>query len=396
MKKKVLVTVPRIPYPIDSGGRYATYETIKILSKHYDVYLIIINDNPVDQQHEAEMKKFSIEFYSFTFPKYKFYINSLKSFINGDPLQVNYFYFHEVQLKINKLLPTVDFCYIFMNRTAKYFFDTDKPVVFNGIDSMYLNYKKSVTNTKSVIWKIIYKFEIQRLFIFEKKCVEKFSLSMFVNKEEGEFWKKYGNSWGIPFGIENELIEYSKESSDYKNNIIFLGRMDYPPNIDAVEWFCENCLNKINPEIKLLIVGAYPPARVRKLESVFPNIKVTGFIDDPYLILKSSLCVIAPMQTGGGLQTKILMAMAVAGIVLSTSLSMAAIPNANNNVHLLIEDDSEGFIEKINTLHNNPELYNHIRINAREYIKNNFSWITIEDIMIEKINLYTFKNSIKK
>ena len=387
-KKKVLVTIPRIPYPINSGGRYATYETLKILDKYFDVYLIIINDEIKVMEYENEIKKYTVEYFSFSYPKYKFYLNALKSFFNGKPLQVNYFYFKDVQLKIDEILHKVDFCYLFMNRTGDYFFKTDKPVIFNAIDSMYLNYTKSIEKSKSIFWKIIYRFEVKKLFLFEKKCVERFKLSLFVNNEEANFWKCYGNVLGLPFGIEEKLLEYSEESEDYQNNIAFLGRMDYPPNIDAVEWFCKNCLNKLDEGIQLSVIGGFPTANIKKLEILHSNVKILGFVDDPFIILKSSLCVIAPMQTGGGLQTKILMAMAVGGIVIVSPLCMSAIFGAENNVHLIVEDNPSKIIEIINDIRVNNYKYIHIKKNAQKFILENFSWSIIEKMMIENIDLY--------
>lgn len=390
-KKKVLVIIPRIPYPINSGGRYATYETLKILAKHFDVSLVVINDEPVTEEQCAAIKPYTVDFFVFTYSKYQCYLNVLGALFRKTPLQVSYFYYSEVQSKVDELLAKVDFCYTFTSRTAEYVINSNKPVAFNAIDSMYLNYKKSVDNTKSFFWKIIYQLEIKRLFSFEKNCVEKFKLSLFVNKQEGEYWKEYGNSWVIPFGIENEILEYNNVSDEFTEDIVFLGRMDYQPNIDAVQWFSDNCLSLLNPNIKLLVVGGFPTTTIKKLEEVHSNVVVKGFVDDPYVMLKSSLCVIAPMQTGGGLQTKILMSMAVGSIVLSSTLSIQAI-GAKNREHLIVEDDAEKFAKLINDIYENRDSYQYLKNNARDFISENFSWSLIEKMMIEKINLYILNN----
>ncbi len=45
MKKRGLVTIPRLPFPLNSGGKIAIYDTIKSLSKKYELVIIIIYDN---------------------------------------------------------------------------------------------------------------------------------------------------------------------------------------------------------------------------------------------------------------------------------------------------------------------------------------------------------------
>lgn len=391
-KKKVLVIVPRMPYPLDGGGKYFTYETLKILNKNYSVYLVVINDAPISIAQNTAMEKVSKKYYGFTFPKWRFYFNVIKGFFKNESLQASYFYFDAVQKKVNTLLAEVDFCYLFINRTAKYCFDTEKPVVFNAIDSIYLSYSNSLNNTQSFFWNFIYKIEIKRLFKIEKHCVENFSCSFFVNVKEADFWKKYGNSFPISFGVDQYLFYYEKKSDEYKNVVAFFGRMDYQPNIDAVKWFCKNVLDKLDPALEFWIIGAEPIDEVRKLADLYPRVKVTGFVDDPYIIIRSAVCTVAPMQTGGGVQTKMLMAMAVESVVISSSLPMAGLSQAENGKHLIVEDNADLFAGRVNDIYVNPHLYTEMRQNARKLMKEKFNWEIVEENTIMYIKKYALKS----
>ena len=58
-KKKVLVIVPRVPYPQDGGGKNQIFVTLAILHKHYEVRLIIVDDSPITDDQKEAMKKIS-------------------------------------------------------------------------------------------------------------------------------------------------------------------------------------------------------------------------------------------------------------------------------------------------------------------------------------------------
>ena len=166
-RAKILITIPRMPFPLNSGGRIAIYDTLKILSKKYKLTLVIIDDNSNNIIHLKEMNKFTDEVYFFTKSKFKFYINSLFGLISGKPLQVGYFYFNEVQKVVNDLSLNHDLFLSFMIRTSLYGIGLNINKIHYAIDSMYLNYKNSQSNTTSILWKLIYKIELPLLFEIE-------------------------------------------------------------------------------------------------------------------------------------------------------------------------------------------------------------------------------------
>jgi glycosyltransferase involved in cell wall biosynthesis len=177
----------------------------------------------------------------------------------------------------------------------------------------------------------------------------------------------------------------------YKNHIAFFGKMDYQPNIDAVLWFVENVLPYLNKTLKFIVVGAYPAKVIQDLSKNFQNVKVTGFVEDPYLILKSSLCVVAPMQTGAGIQTKILECMALGTINIVSSLAAKPI-GAEHGKHFLVCDDPKEMANVINNIYKNPKNFEYLKIGAREFIKNNFTWGIYEKKLLNVIDNLLNKN----
>jgi glycosyltransferase involved in cell wall biosynthesis len=385
-RPKILITVPRMPYPLNSGGRIAIYDSLKILSIKYDLTLIIIDDNICNNIYISELKKFADEIYFFGKSKFKCYINSIIGLFNKRPLQVGYFYFNDVQKLINNIYKKHDLFFSFMIRTSIYGINLDINKIHYSIDSMYLNYLKSSKKTNSLFWKLIYKIELPLLKKIEIECIKVFNATTFVNRDESKYWETYGNTHTLPHGVDDSIFYYNKYNSDFKNSISFIGRMDYQPNIDAVIWFTKNVLPKLNRNIVFNIIGGFAPNDILNLKS--EKIKLLGFLEDPYIVLSSGLCTVAPMQTGGGLQTKILIAMAVESLVITTSLASNPIDGAENNCNILIEDDPEKMAVIINDIFDNSINYKGIKTAAKKLVINNYSLKVIESKLYNIVDKY--------
>ena len=383
--KKILMLTSRLPYPPVGGDKLKSYNLLKILSKYYDVHLVTITDEILDLETEKELIKFTSKVKIFTKSKYKFYLSALKFLFNKLPIQVNYYYFDDVKNYIDEISKDMDFAICTLVRTSEYLKDFQQAKYLDMVDSIGLNYQRSRENVKSFFWKSIYKVETDRLLSYEKKSIAEFDNTFFVNKFETEYWSQFGKTTWIPNGVDEKLLSYSKKNNKYKNCIAFFGKMDYQPNIDAVIWFVNNVFKNINKNIKFIIVGTKPTHKLLELTKLHENIEVTGFINDPYEILNSSMLVVAPMQTGGGIQNKILEAMALGTINIVSSLGAKPIVGANHNEHLLISDNPHEIVELVNDVYDNPTKYDFIKENSKKIIEEVYTWTNYEKKLFQMI-----------
>ncbi len=101
---------------------------------------------------------------------------------------------------------------------------------------------------------------------------------------------------------------------------MFTGRMDYRPNIDAVQWFAREVLPVLRQRAanaRFWIVGAAPTGEVRALAGL-PGVHVTGRVPDTRPYLAAADVVVAPLRIARGIQNKLLEAMAMARPVVAT------------------------------------------------------------------------------
>ena len=127
----------------------------------------------------------------------------------------------------------------------------------------------------------------------------------------------------IANGVDTNGFKFLSESSIKKTiDLIFVGNMGYYPNIQAMEFFIQKIyprVKKFQKDIKVYIVGTNPK-RVIKSMANNENVFVTGFVDDVKKYLYRSKIFIAPVQSGSGIQNKILEAMSCGVPVITTSI----------------------------------------------------------------------------
>lgn len=126
--------------------------------------------------------------------------------------------------------------------------------------------------------------------------------------------------------------------------LVFTGKMDFRPNVDAALWFAREILPRVRekfPEARFYVVGRNPHPRLKAIMGR-EDVVVTGYVEDvrPYLAFASVFVV--PVRMGGGTRLKILEAMAMKKAVVSTTIGAEGYP-FKHGLHLLLADEPEAF-----------------------------------------------------
>ncbi|MBX3000253.1 MAG: glycosyltransferase [Caldilineaceae bacterium] len=153
----------------------------------------------------------------------------------------------------------------------------------------------------------------------------------------------------VPNGID--LSGYAATpftSADDCPTLVFTGKMDYRPNVDAVLWFAQAVLPLVEaqvPEVRFQIVGMNPHSRLDALRDK-PAITITGAVEDPRPYVQNAAVYVVPMRVGGGTRFKVLEAMASQKPIVSTSLGVEGIA-VGDGEELLIADTPDHFAARI-------------------------------------------------
>ena len=387
--KNCLVILPRQIFPIVSGYSNKNYNLLMALAKKYKVRVIIITTDDIIEEEKKFYIEQNINFTSVKLSRWKMIFHILIAFCKKEPLQIGYYYDKSVQQVVDQYAKKSDICIAALVRTWKYLekycVQKEKIVVFDMVDSIALNYKNSKEKVGSFFWKFIYGIEENRLLVYENKAIQLSQVTYLFNAKEYHYWKDSGNVSLLPHGVEDKLFTYEKVDRKYFGSVAFIGKMNYQPNIDAMLWYIRHIHVNIGTRVPLVIVGAYPTKELEEEAKKIGNVTVTGFVEDPYIYLNSALAVIAPMQTGGGIQNKVLEGMALGKVTIVTSLAADSMVGIEDGKHLLIANSPEEFQKKILEVADSPDKFRQIGMNAKDLIKLKYTWGTYAKKYVEGI-----------
>jgi glycosyltransferase involved in cell wall biosynthesis len=161
--------------------------------------------------------------------------------------------------------------------------------------------------------------------------------------------------------------------------LVFTGKMDYRPNIDAVLWFAQAVLPLVaaaQPAVRFQIVGMNPHRRLDPLRTN-PHVAIVGAVDDVRPYIYDAAVYVIPLRVGGGTRFKALEAMASGAAIVSTSLGVEGIGVATEQ-QMLLADTPEAFsaaiLRLIADLRADGNLRRRLGATARAFVVENYDW----------------------
>ncbi len=210
----------------------------------------------------------------------------------------------------------------------------------------------------------------------------------------------------IPNGVDTAQYEagLSQETRESGANqtptLVFTGKMDFRPNVDAVRWFTEAIWPRVRaevPEAQFYAVGQRPHPQLDTLRAD-PSITLTGWVDDMRPYISSATVYVAPLRMGSGTRLKLLEAMALGSAIVSTRLGAEGLtgePSAHHSTNknrpgwiqarstsgqpLILVDDNDpvAFADSVVALLRDPIRRNRMGTAARAFVEANYDWRVI-------------------
>lgn len=186
----------------------------------------------------------------------------------------------------------------------------------------------------------------------------------------------------IPNSLDVPQFQLEK-SEAIPSDIVFSGKMDYRPNVDAVLWFVDEVwpiVRKERPSTTFTIVGQKPHARLDWLRNE-PGITLTGWVDrvEPYLA--GAKVFVLPFRVGSGTRLKLIEAMAAGKAMVSTAVGAEGFPVQHNRELLLVED-AVGFGTAVLHLLNQPEERQRLGQAAQQFARQ-YDWRVVVPKFLE-------------
>lgn len=157
------------------------------------------------------------------------------------------------------------------------------------------------------------------------------------------------------------------------NSLVFTGKMDYRPNVDAMLWFTQAILPHI-PQAHLAIVGQQPHARIQQLAQ--QQITITGWVASVLPYLHAAAVYVAPLRMGSGTRLKLLEALASGCAIVATSIAAAGLTPQIRQA-MLIADSESDFRAAIIRLLENADLRQQLARRGQLEVQRQYDWSVI-------------------
>lgn len=381
---KILVILPRFPFPLEKGDKLRAYHQIRVLSLQNQVSLFALSHKRVSQDALAEMRKYCNEIHVVKLPRILAACNVIRNFFGTRSLQIGYWdskkarkQFKQFEARVNP-----DVLYAQMVRTMIYPAHSSRPKVLDFQDALSMNIERRMSKYRGLHYFALH-YEFKMLRSAEYNACGIFDALTIISESDANAVPQHKDTSihvvrnGVDFDYFTPTSPHSNIQTSTNSNIqtiVFCGNMQYAPNIDAVRFLVNDIMPHVwntFPDARVVIAGATPKPSVRKLQN--PRVIVTGSVDDIRPYYAQSDLFVAPMRLGSGLQNKILEAMAMHIPCVTTSLANDTI-GANPGEEILIADNAQEIANHIVTLLSNEALRNRIADKAMDFVHNHFSW----------------------
>jgi glycosyltransferase involved in cell wall biosynthesis len=177
----------------------------------------------------------------------------------------------------------------------------------------------------------------------------------------------------ISNGVDTSYYAPHLPCDEVQQSIIFWGRLDFGPNLQALEWFCRKVwplLFSQHRDATFTIMGAKPIDAVRQL-SRMPGIRLLPDVEDLRPEIASHQVAVLPFISGGGIKNKLLEAAAMGKPIVCSEKATSGLRGIPK---VLTARSVHEWQSKIEDLWNQEEQRRALGAAAREWVCHEHSW----------------------
>lgn len=332
--KKCLWVLPKKLFPVNDGARVANMALLSSISNRFTALDIAYYDEK-ESNHQDYKEYFNARnIYLIPKASFKNFLHKLLYLLLGFiknpffPVTVNPFAGNAQLKKIRQILINENY----------------DVIIFDGLHPMgaflpFINRNQTKViyrahNVEHEIWstaasKAIFPLStllnwqgsvMQR---FEMDCIFKSNMVWAISKEDAEVFLKRESKAKIeiiPVGLQ--FNNYVKKINSGKIQLLFLGKLDWAPNKDGLQWFLSEIWPMVNKDnLQLNIVGSGDGSWGAKLFKN-ENINFLGFVEDLDKVYQENDFSIIPIRFGSGTRIKVIESVSKKLPIISTQMGV--------------------------------------------------------------------------
>lgn len=377
-KMRIAYLTSRLPFPPIDGGRIRSYHFLRHLLRFHEVTLYAIGSDPGrNADHFQRLDGLSQNLFQIS--TLGFVRNAVQGLLSHQPLQTGLYKSGELALALAQDFDrgNIDVIIAHLIRTAEYPRPFGSiPRILDMTDSIHLNYARMRGLSLSP-HRLAAHIERERLEKYEPAVCSRFDNVLLASPLDIAWLQQRhcgANLTLIPTGIDTSDYPFHQGSFD-RNRIIFVGKLDYLPNTDAVTYFVQEVLPLVRqavPKAEFVAAGWNPPRSIQRLARK-PYVKILPNVHDVRPEVSRSAISVAPMRFGAGIQVKVLESLALGTPAVATESVVGAFGEEGKNA-IPVGRDPREFAEKVVSVLRDTDYRERLRHAGRKLIETRFQW----------------------
>jgi glycosyltransferase involved in cell wall biosynthesis len=387
MRRRILFLTPRFPYPLIGGDRVKAYHLLRLLAARHEVTCVTFNEEgDLTAEHRRAIADLGVELHVIPISRAKAVARVALTALSRKPLEMQYYADSKFQRTVQSLAQRkkLDVVIAFFMRTAEYALAIPGiPKILVAEDARLLTQRRSTGEFRFSPGYFMRVVERYKLKHYEPRIVGRFDRVTYVTEAEREYIMRYNpflQASIVTNGVDLQDYPYASDQR-HREGLVLCGKMDVHHNIRMAlrvgkEIFPQ--LKKLYPALTFRIVGKNPVREIRLLAQRTEGIIITGEVARVQGHIQSGAVFIHPFEAGSGIQNKLLEAMALGTVAVTTPLGVSGI-RAVDAVHCRIGETNDELISACARLLAAPPERARLAANARRLIETEHSWNTVRE-----------------
>lgn len=381
-KAQVLYLAHRIPHPPDKGDRIRTYHLLRSLSKRADIHLACFADEPVGRSDLEVLARLCRRVGVIPLGGLARRVRILRSLASGRTATEGAFESPAMRTLVAQWCLETPFRSVVASSSGmvQYLQGGEAGAIPAVVDLVDVDSQKwadyGASGRGPMAW--LHRLEGRRLAALERSIPGWAHAVTLVSEAEAELFRRSGNSGPIhpvTNGVDLEAFRPCNPVAEWDASCVFVGALDYRPNVEGVAWFCLEVWPEVlarRPASRFVIVGRRPSAAVRRLVNL-PGVELVGQVPDVRPYLAASAVAVMPLRVARGVQNKVLEALAMGKAVVASPGAVEGI-RAEPGVHLLTATSPREWVEAVIRLLDDRGLGRSLGEAGRAYVERAHSW----------------------
>ncbi len=379
---RILVLLNRVPYPLNDGGAIGTYHFVKgYADAGCEVVCLAMNTvkHQVDMSETGDAFRGVKDFITIPVDNRIKVVDALLNLFTDKSYVIERFDSKAYSDALVRILREQTFDIIHIDGLPPcLYIDTIRQhskakLIQRAHNVEYKIWERASTADGNPLKKRYLDIQARKLRAFEKEALGKVDTVLAISREDEGFIHQLqpaARTIIVPAGMD--IDEKKPVIQPQELSLFFIGALDWLPNLQGLEWFLKDVWPQVHaafPDLKFHIAGKKMPAQFHTFTS--QNVVAHGEVPSSVDFINSHSVLLSPLVSGSGVRIKIIEAMAMGKVVLSTSVAAEG-SGAEDGEQLVIANDTEGFIRQIRRLQTEAGLAQRLSRSARDFALDHF------------------------